>query len=945
MSNTNKNITLKALAAIEKLSSSTIHVCKENKLVDLNTIMAHYQEHGSFYKLRKSNSQINRELLDVCNKYSFDNDRIDNLVQDSDDINWSKNKEDQKASVKDFLSLSLKELTINENLSVRATNLCKDADLLYLDDILNFYKAHDNFFKLRNCGKKTNAELINICKKYPSSTKIATVDSKGIFEKVNKQIDELFTNHLPTTAKEVISAEVKYNLTFDTLYKIGFFKQNYQPGLISNITSNAKRDIFEFKNKIIKIVKDAELCFGIVLIDNTRDNITNQINQLTSNQIEILNYFINSKIELLSNRAKNALLKFLEYNTTLQNINKLIYANKGFVAKNIRNVGEQTRKEIETFLIDLKKNINEDVSMIPLEDHMIHFSKMQLEKHFKLSEKDFYESGIVDIEIKEIFIFKMIYYLIEHGCIYSDQYEFVFNNSKYRENNNRKNLTKIGIEINLSKERVRQMQDTIQSSIYKTFSFIVFFKNICLKRYNIDLNEKYLNINYKEIINSENIDFSERFINLIIHIITREKFTLIGTEYTLAGKKKKNKYKWKKSYLINKELIKFFNVEKMVFDIDLRLSERITESYELNFQAYLMNFIKNENLNKIYDIVQIAEHVLVNEFELILDHEDNIVFNRNTHKPINEYIYEILEEANKPLKIDEIFETLNRQYPDISNSKISLQSSCRNDSRTIFFGRSSTYGLKIWEKEYENIRGGTMRDITEEFLMQFNEPKHIDEIVLYVCKYRENVKTRNLFTNLKIAENKRFVFFNNKHIGLVSKSYDNSIYKAPPEKSINKRTWEENYKALETFFHTNKRLPYSTGNIVEIQLYRFFYFQVKKLSELNDTKKEQIESFMLKSNYKKGARRTKSKPIKPINHTELNRSSHNVISIKDIYIIDYSEKEIAIYGNTKPIKEILSTLGCRYNRYLTINDIVTPGWIASIKLKKEIAEFLINLKQ
>ena len=34
----------------------------------------------------------------------------------------------------------------------------------------------------------------------------------------------------------------------------------------------------------------------------------------------------------------------------------------------------------------------------------------------------------------------------------------------------------------------------------------------------------------------------------------------------------------------------------------------------------------------------------------------------------------------------------------------------------ISFGRTSTYGLKEWEEKEKDIRGGTIRDITEEFL-------------------------------------------------------------------------------------------------------------------------------------------------------------------------------------------------------------------------------------
>lgn len=44
-------------------------------------------------------------------------------------------------------------------------------------------------------------------------------------------------------------------------------------------------------------------------------------------------------------------------------------------------------------------------------------------------------------------------------------------------------------------------------------------------------------------------------------------------------------------------------------------------------------------------------------------------------------------------------------------------------------------------------------------------------------------------------------------------------------------------------------------------------------------------------------------------------------------IVNYSEKALAIFGDTKSIKEKLKNIGARYNPYLTHNGNKTPGWI------------------
>ena len=59
----------------------------------------------------------------------------------------------------------------------------------------------------------------------------------------------------------------------------------------------------------------------------------------------------------------------------------------------------------------------------------------------------------------------------------------------------------------------------------------------------------------------------------------------------------------------------------------------------------------------------------------------------------------------------------------------------------------------------------------------------------------------------------------------------------------------------------------------------------------------------------------------------------------NIFIVDYSEKAVAVFGDTKEIKEQLKSLGGRFNKFLTHNGEKKPGWI----FKKEQLEELEKL--
>ena len=60
----------------------------------------------------------------------------------------------------------------------------------------------------------------------------------------------------------------------------------------------------------------------------------------------------------------------------------------------------------------------------------------------------------------------------------------------------------------------------------------------------------------------------------------------------------------------------------------------------------------------------------------------------------------------------------------------------------------------------------------------------------------------------------------------------------------------------------------------------------------------------------------------------------------DFLIVDYSEKAIAVFGDTKPIKDELKALGGRFNPNLTHDDGKKAGWIFSKSKEQEVRNLL-----
>ena len=60
-------------------------------------------------------------------------------------------------------------------------------------------------------------------------------------------------------------------------------------------------------------------------------------------------------------------------------------------------------------------------------------------------------------------------------------------------------------------------------------------------------------------------------------------------------------------------------------------------------------------------------------------------------------------------------------------------------------------------------------------------------------------------------------------------------------------------------------------------------------------------------------------------------------------IVDYSEKALAVFGDTRPIKDRLSVIGGRFNTKLTHDGVKTAGWVFS-KTKEQEVRNLLTIK-
>jgi hypothetical protein len=103
--------------------------------------------------------------------------------------------------------MTLQEIYRIEHLSIRSFNVCNNNDLTDLSRIVSHYKEYFTFDNLKNCGKKSNQELIAISIKYQNED--FTLDSMSDHEEdsLRKTISKL-----NRTQREVINIFIENNL-------------------------------------------------------------------------------------------------------------------------------------------------------------------------------------------------------------------------------------------------------------------------------------------------------------------------------------------------------------------------------------------------------------------------------------------------------------------------------------------------------------------------------------------------------------------------------------------------------------------------------------------------------------------------------------------------------------------------------------------------------------
>jgi hypothetical protein len=647
--------------------------------------------------------------------------------------------------------MTIEEIFVYEDFSARLLNVCIYNNLKDLSSILKYYQENKTFNKLRNCGAKSNKELIELCLKYIPYGNINNINYISIDEIYNSEdISPRSFNVCNNNGLHDLSSILKY------------YKQNKTFNKLRNCGAKSNKELID-------------LCLKYMFFENLNFKTSEISLVLTKSQRNTINNFIQINIDNISNRSKNALKTLLNGNLNNENIWEQILFNNTFNANKIENIGKKSNIEINKLIYLIKEFIKKVTSFENEIDLISVKNRFFIEKTYSISD--------IPLEVLQSqSIFKMADFLIKQNVILNKSQNIIFQQAfKIYDDQPELTFVEIADEINISRERVRQKTKKIIDNLLLNLQFTRNIEDDLSKKYGIDQNQQliFIDNDLNKQINADNeTNFSTQFNTFLIYAYISDKYDLIGEIEDVLLKKHfnaRNRHNWSNFYIINKNISDVFNFNAFADDIEDRFNDRNEETYSFNFSSYLNNFASVEDYSFVLQIFPVAEKIINQEFKMIIDLYDNIVFKRNTFKKVSDFAIEALEKLGVPSKIDDIYKLIEKENPEITKSQNALRGTLGRTPEIIHFGRSSTYGLKKWEIEKEGIKGGTIRNIVSKYLETQVEPKHISIIAQYVLNYRPNTNEKSILYNLKADETRTFIFFKNTLIGLNSKKYDCSF--------------------------------------------------------------------------------------------------------------------------------------------------------------------------
>lgn len=331
------------------------------------------------------------------------------------------------------------------------------------------------------------------------------------------------------------------------------------------------------------------------------------------------------------------------------------------------------------------------------------------------------------------------------------------------------NLQELGDRLGLSRERVRQIIQGMPKALAKSLEFLGDLPTARQQYPSLFPDEAFLVIDndlVRMINDGEGTNWSHLFIGYVAQALNAGRFVRCD---------------WADLFERTGHSGELSGSSSLLLEADLAPVVTATlQGLVARFPRKRSQVMRHDLFRGQHSMEQQMRHRLVSVFEaLILRVYPGVTCEAgwvslpsNQKRKQIDLLEDVLAALNEPSHGTAIVEEWHRRFPEHRISAEAIRSIVvRAPQRFFSIGRTSTYGLRRWEKERNDLKGGTIRDIAFGLLDESDRPLHFDELTTVIQHYRSTTTAPSVRSNLQLDQSHRFVFLVGGYVGIANKVY------------------------------------------------------------------------------------------------------------------------------------------------------------------------------
>lgn len=522
------------------------------------------------------------------------------------------------------------------------------------------------------------------------------------------------------------------------------------------------------------------------------------------------------KYTTLSVRAKNVFPRY----DCIEDLIAVIYSNKRAQLSALRNCGKKTTQELEAFFLDVQSQYEKSIDW---SDVLLDEAESAIAEQAVKIERDFpfllsKECELIIHHVRKTQILPILY-IWEKFILRTDDKKLKMRKDYLglSPNNERKSITDIADELEISRERARQLL-SVNIELPEVFQAYEPQLRSLMGVVVSEASSVWKSIQAKNMLN----DCPKRTMRLVCAFLGNYKLVQFDEDTT--------EYMVRKDALINVKLKATRNELCRIISLQSSRERRVRISDFIQFED------ENGLKEKVGLLYGLFEDYLPQKFVGIVIKNHTIIIPPNK-RGVGEAVENILRQRGQTMSLDELLEAYNKVYAyDRIDSRERLRNIILKNPHICPKGKSGTYVLSEWDDQYTGCLTNYLMHIIE----TFKEPVALDDLVEFALEEFPKTNKKSVYSLVSGDKFHRFKVLKDDYIALSTFELNEEDEK----KFVRRYSVDVRFKAFMDFVTTYHRFPNSIGTDEEQMSARWLINYQRGNIEATDEQRMKISKFL-----------------------------------------------------------------------------------------------------